>query len=75
MTKTRPVGADLLRLFGHWLAGVRLAAGECLLSPTQASARLLGQPCGRPGCRSLICGPTDAELTRHLTDHLLRCHR
>ncbi|HEV2784708.1 MAG TPA: hypothetical protein VGX25_35435 [Actinophytocola sp.] len=72
--RQKPVGADLLRLFGPWLDGVRLAAGECLLSPEPAPTRLLGQGCGEPGCRSLICGATQEDLAEHVAAHRRRCH-
>ncbi|HEV2777865.1 MAG TPA: hypothetical protein VGX25_00535 [Actinophytocola sp.] len=73
-TGQKPVGADLLHLFGPWLAGVELAAGRCLQSTEPAARQLLGQRCGVEGCRSLVCGTADDDLAEHLSSHRRRCH-
>ncbi|HEV2782282.1 MAG TPA: hypothetical protein VGX25_23065 [Actinophytocola sp.] len=72
--RQKPVGADLLRLFGPWLDGVELAAGECLLSHEPARRTMLGDRCPEPGCRSIICGTTPEQLTARVVDHRRRCH-
>lgn len=74
-TKPKPVGADLLRLFGPWLEGVELAAGRCLLADRPVPTRLFGERCGERGCPSVICGPTEALLDARMADHRRRCHR
>ncbi|HEV2782361.1 MAG TPA: hypothetical protein VGX25_23460 [Actinophytocola sp.] len=72
--RQKPVGADLLRLFGPWLDGVELAAGKCLLSTETVPRKLLGERCPEPGCRSIIVGCSPDELIDRIAAHRKRCH-
>lgn len=72
--KQKPVGADLLRLFGPWLDGAQLAAGRCLLSNEPAPRTLFGERCPQDGCRSIIVACSPDELTDRMVDHRERCH-
>lgn len=69
-----PDDAKLLHLGRPWVAGARLAAGECLLSREPMPTRLIAESCPEPGCRCWICAPSTAELPQRHAAHRRRCH-
>ena len=70
----RPMGADLLRLSGPWVAGVTINAGQCLLSHEPVVKDLIVKRCPEAGCTSRICGVDKAAFELNTVNHYRRCH-